>query len=191
MNNRKSYLLVGVAVWLLVSCAGKATRKTADYYNSNRADIERVLQLYDQLYKQQPFSAGFSDKSFRYYLLEVSTDSVRYIYNTEQNREHFYATITRFQYDTAQLKELGDKLQAIKCLWLSKSSFFVDEARETVTFLSFKSVASSKPFVENKYYILIFLKKPINNPDINARVKKGDLIKINDLVYYMIGSGFR
>jgi hypothetical protein len=173
------------------SCATSHERKSADYYNQNKQTITEIRQLYEDLYKQQPFSAGFSDKSYKYYLMEVTTDSVRYIYNTEKNRQEFFSTIYRFNYDTTKLKELGQKMKAIKCLWLSKSSFYINEKRETITFLSFKSVSSNKAFVENKYYILVFLNHPPASEIENEKIKKGDFVKIDSLVYFMIGSGFR
>ena len=92
---------------------------------------------------------------------------------------------------TGKLIELGHKMKEIKSLWLSKSSFYLDGPYEIITFLSFKSVSSNKMFVENKYYILMFLPHPLTSSYIQARVKKGELVKINDLVYFMIGSGFR
>jgi hypothetical protein len=123
--------------------------------------------------------------------MEVRTDTVRYIYNTEKNKPQIYATVAKFQYDTAMLKELSIKMKAIKCLWLSKSSFYVNEKKETITFLSFKSTTIENPFVDNKYYILIFLDHPITSEDIRTKIKKGDLVKIDDLVYFTIGSNFR
>ncbi len=191
MTRTNIYVWLFFLAGMLVSCASSSKRKTADYYHQHEVSIKEIMQLYDQLYEQQPFSAGFSDRSFKYYLMEVRTDTVRYIYNTEKNKEAFYSTIFRFNYDTVKLKSLGEKIRDIKCLWLSKSTFYISDKPETVNFLSFKSVSSGKLFVENKYYILVFLKHPISSPDINARIEKGDLVKINDLVYYMIGSGFR
>jgi len=191
MKKIKLYGFAFLLICALASCAASSERKSADYYRQNQQTINQIKQLYDHLYQQQPFSAGFSDKSYQYYLLEVTTDTVRYIYNTERNKEAFFATIDKFNYDTTMLKDLGKKMKAIKCLWLSKSSFYIDEKRETITFLSFKSVSSNKLFVENKYYILVLLNHPITSPDISARIKKGDLVKIDSLVYFMIGSGFR
>lgn len=179
------------AVLSICACTAASKRKSADYYQQNKHDIERTLTLYEDLYRHQPFSAGFSDRSFAYFLLEVNTDTLRYIYNTDNNDQKFYETIIEFQYDTAKLKELGDNIKKIKCLWLSRSSFYVNGKRETVTFLSFRSAAAERPFVENKYYILIFLPHPIKSDDIEARIKKGNLVKINDLIYFMIGTKFR
>jgi hypothetical protein len=175
----------------LMSCAATANRKSADYYLQNKNSINGLRQLYEQLYSQQAFAVGFTDKSCKYYVMEVRTDTVRYIYNTEKNKPQIYATVAKFQYDTAMLKELSIKMKAIKCLWLSKSSFYVNEKKETITFLSFKSTTIENPFVDNKYYILIFLDHPITSEDIRTKIKKGDLVKIDDLVYFTIGSNFR
>jgi hypothetical protein len=176
-----------------MSCASssKSTRKTAKYYKENKQAISELRELYEKLYLQHPFSAGFTDKSYKYYVMEVKTDTLRYIYNTEKNKQQVYQNITKFHYDTAMLRDLTFKMKETKCLWLSKSSFYVDEKRETVTFLSFKSASSNGPFVENKYYILIFLNHPITSPDIRARIKKGELVKIEELVYFTIGTKFR
>ncbi|ULQ52065.1 hypothetical protein [Flavihumibacter fluvii] len=191
MKNGRLYFWALLGILCLQACTSASKRKSADYYEQNKTLIHETLQLYDQLYRHQPFSAGFTDKSFKYYLLEVNTDTLRYIYNTDNNDQKFYQTILKFQYDTTKLKNLGTNIKAIKCLWLSKSSFYVDKRRETVTFLSFKSASTDKPFVENKYYILIFLPHQITSPDISERIKKGRLVKINDLVYFTIAPKFR
>jgi hypothetical protein len=168
-----------------------AKRKSAQYYYENKTAIEEVRLLFDSLYKHQPFSAGFSDRSFQYYLLEVTTDSVRYIYDTEKNKPLATAAITRFGYDTTLSFTLARLLKKIKCLWISKRSFYVNQQRETVTFLSFKSVANTNLFSENKYYTLVFLPHPISSKSLREKVRKGDIVQIEGLVYFLISSNFR
>lgn len=180
-------LLIGA----MVSCESSKQRRSADYYKVNRQAINEMRNLYDQLYLHQPFSAGFTDKSYKYYVIEVTTDTLRYIFNNETNRDQFYSTIQRFRYDTSQLKKLAAKMKATQCLWLSKSSYYVGEKRETFTYLSFKSASTDKPFRENKYYILIFSNHPVRSEEGKAKIKKGDLVKIDELVYFMIGSNYR
>ena len=123
--------------------------------------------------------------------MEVTTDTLRYIYNTHINEQQLYETVKKFRYDTIMLKKLSNLMKSTKCLWLSKSSFYINEKRETVTYLSFKSAKTDRPFVENKYYILIFLPYPITSADIKAKINNGDLVKIDELVYFMIGNGYR
>ena len=175
----------------LSSCMVGSKRKSAAYYEKNKETISQIRTCYDQLYKQQPFSVGFTDKSFKYYVMEVTTDTLRYIFNTDQSETKLFETILRFNYDTLLLQKLAVKMKEIKCLWLDKSSFYLEEKKETVTFLSFKSALVDKPFVENKYYVLVFLNHKLEHPELKAKVKKGEIYKINDLVYFMIGNRFR
>lgn len=191
MSKTRTYLLLFMACYGLVSCTAASKRKSATYYKQNQAKIEETLQQYEKLYAHQPFSAGFTDKSFQYYLMEVSTDTLRYIINSDNNLTQLGQVIQRFNYDTVQLRVMARNMRDIKCLWLSKSSFFIGDQRETITFLSFKSATVDKPFVENKYYVLIFLKRPINSSGFKERLKNGNLVKINDLVYFTISSKFR
>ncbi|GAO45154.1 hypothetical protein [Flavihumibacter petaseus] len=191
MRQWSLYLLLFAAVSGGWGCAATTTRKSADYYRENREDIEEMIRLYDQSYRHQPFSAGFTDKSYRYYVMEVVTDTVRYIYDTEYDEWRLYGTIMRYNYDTASLRKISQLMEKTKCLWISKTSFFVEEKRETVTYLSFRSAKTVHPFVENKYYILVFLNQPVTHPAVKERISRGDLVRISDLVYFTIGSRYR
>jgi hypothetical protein len=162
MTDLRAYIILLIAFVALSSCAVNSTRKSASYYETNKDQITQIRRNYEALYSHQPFSVGFTDKSFKYYVMEVTTDTVRYIFNTEQSETKLLETIQRFRYDTAQLRQLAREMKEIKCLWLDKSSFYLDGVKESVTFLSFKSVTIDKPFV-----------------------------RINDLVYFMIGNRFR
>ena len=191
MTDLRAYIIVLIPFVALSSCAVNSTRKSASYYETNKDQITEIRKNYEALYSHQPFSVGFTDKSFKYYVMEVTTDTLRYIFNTEQSEKKLLETIQRFRYDTAQLRQLAREMKEIKCLWLDKSSFYLDGVKESVTFLSFKSVTVDKPFVENKYYVLIFLNHELRDAEAEARVKKGELVRINDLVYFMIGNRFR
>jgi len=186
------YIIVMGMLAVFASCTASKGRKTEAYYEKNRGAIERLRQQYDRLYAQQPFSIGFTDKSYRYYVMEVTTDTVRYIYNTDQSEMRLYQMIEHFRYDTATLGGLARQMKELKCLWVDKSFFYVNEVKETVTFLSFKSVLLDQPFVENKYYILMFTQSSFERHDeVKARLKKGDIVKIRPNVYFFIGNRFR
>ena len=189
----KNLLVISFAFFVTAfsSCMSSKNRKSSNFYQEHKTEIDDLRNTYDQLYTHLPFSAGFTDKSHKYYVMEVKTDSVRYIFNSEKNRVQLGEVIRKFEYDTTKLRSLSYLLKNTNCLWLSKSSFFIDGKRETVTYLSFRSALTDNPFVENKYYILIFLPHPITSPEINKRVQKGDLVKIDDLVYYTIGNRYR
>lgn len=185
------YIICCILVAFLASCASTSTRKTADYYRQNEQAIKEIRKLYDTLYRQQPFASGFTDKSCKYYVLQVMTDTLRYIFDTEHNERKLYETVLRFQYDTAMLRQLAMKMKTLKCLWLARAPVYSETKSDTVEYLSFKSVSVDKPFEENKYYVLIFLDHQIVSPEAEARVRKGDLVKIDELVYFTIGSKYR
>ncbi|HJS53689.1 MAG TPA: hypothetical protein VJ765_04070, partial [Chitinophagaceae bacterium] len=166
----------------LSSCTGsKKNRKSAEYYQQNKTAILEMRNLYDSLYRQQPFSVGFTDQSFTYYAMEITTDTVRYIFNTEKSEQNLHHTILRFRYDTSLLRRLAIRMKEVKCLWLDKATFYLDEKKDTITFLSFKSVSIEYPFVENKYYVLLFFHHPVDTPLMRAKVKKGDIVKVDEL----------
>ena len=191
LKNSNNFCLLFLIVSLTCSCGSSKQRKSADYYNENKQSINEMRSVFDQLYNHQVLSVGFTDKSFKYYVMEVTTDTLRYIYNTHINEQQLYETVKKFRYDTIMLKKLSNLMKSTKCLWLSKSSFYISEKRETVTYLSFKSAKTDRPFVENKYFILIFLPYPLTSADIKAKINNGDLVKIDDLVYFMIGNKYR
>lgn len=188
----KNNLFISIIIIVAMSsCAGAAERKTAQYYLKNEQAITEMRQLYQQLYQHQAFSIGFTDRRFKYYVLEVTTDTLRYIYNNEQSEERMYQTIRQFQYDTVELRKLALQMKALKCLWLDKASFYLDNQLETVTYCSFKSVAVETPFEENKYYVLVFTQHPITHAGFKERIAKGQLVPIKDTVYFTIANKFR
>ena len=191
----KAYFIYACLLLLIsgfCSCTGaKNNRKSAEYYQQNKIAILEMKSWYDSLYRQQPFSVGFTDKTFTYYVMEITTDTLRYIYNTEKSEQNLHQTIGRFRYDTSLLRRLAIRMKEIKCLWLDKATFYLDEKKDTITFLSFKSVSIEYPFVENKYYVLLFFHHPIDTPLMRTKVKKGDIVKVDELVYFGIANRFR
>ncbi|WP_276483675.1 hypothetical protein [Paraflavitalea pollutisoli] len=191
LGGRRAFAGLILLIVLLASCTAAKKRKSEKYYVEHKQTITEVRQLFDKLYQHMPFSAGFSDRSLKYFVLEILSDSVRFIYNGEKNQPQLEEAVDRFGFDTTQLRTLATKLQQINCIWISKRSFYVNQQRETVTFLSFKSIANPNLFSENKYYILLFPPKQIISRHFRERIRRGDLVKIEDQVWFTIGSNFR
>ena len=178
--------------WFSVICFScTAERKSAKYYNDHKTDLATLKTYYDSLYRKQPFSAGFTDKSCRYYVMQINTDTLRSVYTTDTKKEELWKNVLRYQYDTVLLNKMAQKMKQLKCLWLNKTTDWLEEQRETYTYISFGSALVDKPFVEDKYYILIFLDHKINHPEVEGKIKKGELVPVDDLVYFTIGSSYR
>ena len=171
------------------SCA--TARKSEKYYQENKVAINELKSYYNVLYRQQPFSAGFTDKSLTYYVMQIITDTLRAIYTSDTRKKELGDNIERFHYDTALLRKMAVKMKEVKCLWIGRSNYYMDEQNVPFTFISFGSALVDKPFVEDKYYILIFLDEKLEHPELDQRIKKGKLIPVDDLVYFTIGSNYR
>jgi len=179
-------------LWIIAigfSCA--TARKSEKYYQENKVAISELRTDFDVLYRQQPFSAGFTDKSFKFYAMQIITDTLRAIYTNDTGKKELWENVFRFHYDTMLLKKMAAKMKQLKCLWIGRSTYYMDEQKVPFTFISFGSALIEKPFVENKFYILVFLDKKPEHPELEDRVKKGKLVPIDDLVYFTIGSNYR
>jgi hypothetical protein len=181
------FLLCVIAISF--SCA--TTRKSEKYYQENKVAISELRADLEVWYRHQPFSAGFTDKSFKFYSMQIVTDSLRAIYANDTGKKELWDNIFTFHYDTARLKKMAGKMKQLKCLWIGRSNYYMDDQKVPFTFISFGSALIEKPFVENKFYILIFLDKKIAHRELDNRVKKGKLVPIDDLVYFTIGSNYR
>ncbi len=178
--------------WIMVTCFScGAERKSAKYYQDNKADLVVLKTYYDSLYRTQPFAAGFTDKSCKYYVMQINTDTLRSVYTTDTRKGELWKNVLRYQYDTVLLNKMAAKMKQLKCLWLGKTTDWIEEQKETYTYISFGSAAVDKPFVEDKYYILIFLDHKIDHPEVETNIKKGKLVPVDGLVYFTIGSSYR
>ena len=187
MNRAGIYitLLWLAAVWN--SCSPE--RKSAAYYQKNKAVISELRTYYDSLYRQQAFAAGFTDKDFKYYAMHITTDTLRSIYNTDKRREELWQSVIRFHYDTVLLKKMAVKMKEIKCLWLGKTEYYFGGQRELFTFISFQS--ADRAFRENKYYILVFLDHKLDYPQLQEWIKEGKIVPVDSLVYYTTTNRYR
>lgn len=184
--------IITICICLVIAgCSGKGQRKSGDYYAKNDATLHTIRSLYDELYVKQPFSIGYTDKSFRYYFVEFTTDSIRYVYNNESSNDSLTNAIKKFGYDQDKFIQLVGLMKQAECLWLDKVKRYLENEPVFFTYLSFGSVLVEKPFVENKYYVLIFPTGKINKDVLHRRIMRGGLVPINDSVYFTISNRFR
>ena len=185
-----SILLLLLAVAFL-GCSTPKRHKSGRYYLQHQATLEQVRHDFDTLYQHQPLSIGFTDKSFKYYFVEFTTDTLRMVYNNASGAAHLRQTLQQFGYDTVRFYRLVDQMKQAQCIWLDKVYRYFQHQQAGFTYLSFGAVAAEKPFVENKYYVLIFPDKKVPLTALTNRVRRGDLMAINDSVYYSISNRFR
>jgi hypothetical protein len=175
----------------LVSCVSMKERKSEKFYLQNRETIKSILSTYDSLYAYIPFNIGFSDRGFTKVGMDIITDTVRYAITNLQSVELFRRTIQGFHFDSARIRGLYEDLYSIKCIWLGKADFYFRGNRELLTYLSFKSVASGNPFLDRKYYTLVFFEPGLIQEEMYEKIASAGFKRIDTDIYFGILGKFR
>ena len=187
MTPTKLSITISFVVMIILSCSPE--RKSGSYYYENKNEINQLKNEYDALYRQQAFSAGFTDKTFKYYVMQITTDTLRAIYNSEKRKNELWQNVLNFGYDTVTLKKMAAMMKRIKCLWVGKTDYYFGEKREVFTYISFQS--ADKAFRENKYYVLILADRKVDYPEIKEQISKGKIVQIDSLVYFATTNTYR
>ncbi len=182
-------LFIPMLLTLAIGQSCSPERKSASYYHENKKEISELKNEYDALYRQQAFSAGFTDKTFEYYVMQIITDTLRAIYNSEKRKDELWQNVLRFHYDTVALKKMAAMMKKIKCLWVGKTDHYFGEKREVFTYISFQS--ADKAFRENKYYVLILPDRKVDYPEVQEQIKKGKIVQLDSLVYFTTTNTYR
>ena len=201
--NVLKYISYFLMLLLLSSCASLLPQNFAkNYYNSNERTIIKIEKLYNKIYKVKPIVAEFTDIDFNYVLIEMKTDSIRYIYEFNIKEKKLQDTLQKFGYDTLTVMTLIRDMKSIKCTWINTLDYYVDEKIQSLTFMSIRPVAFEALFANKKYYTLTFYKQPqyydaegrLLDKRYRKRLRKVNneiFWRINDKVCYTIINHFR
>ncbi|HQY13032.1 MAG TPA: hypothetical protein PK133_12495 [Ferruginibacter sp.] len=195
----QAILLTGIA-GMMFSCSPKNI--STKYYYQNEKVLDRIEERYKQLYRQMPFTIGFTDRWFKTVSVEIITDSLSYIYEFEANESRLADTLAKYHPSPAKVVELIGQMQSIRCTWIRNLDYYVDEKKNSLIFMSIKPVALKAPFSYNKYYVLTYFQQPqyfdsegrLLDKRRLRRLRKinGEIFKrINDKVCYTISGNFR
>ena len=174
----------------LTSCASTLPQHFATtYYKKNEKTIVRMEELYNKIYKTKPIVAEFSDNAFNYVMIEMKTDSLRYVYEFNIREKKLQDTLKKFGYDTANVMTLIRDMKSIKCTWINTLDYYVDEKKQRLTFMSIRPKAFDALFSNKKYYTLTFFKQP-QYYDAEGRLldkrNRKRLRKVNDEIFWRI-----
>ena len=201
MKNRPIYYITTIVLGILLfSCSQKYI--STKYYYLNKNTLDNIEQSYMKLYLQRPFTLAFTDKKFETLSFDFITDSLTYIYEFNIKEKRLLDTLIKFNLNTTEATELINKMRSIRCTWVNKFDYYVDDTKKSLVFLSIKPVDINSLFSNKKYYILTYFPKKqyydkegrlVNNRKRRQLQKvNGDIFKrINDTVSYTVSSTFR
>jgi len=193
-------LLLIVLAAGIFSCSPKNI--TGKYYFQNEKILDKIEESYKELYEQGPFAVAFTDKQFHTVSIEIITDSLKYIYEFGEGEERMTDTLERYGLNAERILQLINRMQSIRCTWINKFDFYVDEKKNTLIFMSVKPVALQAPFSNKKYYILTYFNQPQafdeegrlldKRKQRRLRIINGEILhRINDKVCYTISDAYR
>jgi len=193
-------LLFLLMVTGIFSCSPKNISEK--YYFQNEKILDKIEESYKELYEQGPFAIAFTDKRFHTVSIEIITDSLKYIYEFGEGEERMADTLERFGLDAERILQLVNRMQSIRCTWVNKFDYYVDEKRNALIFMSIKPVSMQAPFSNKKYYILTYFSQPQvfdeagrlldKRKQRRLRIINGEIFhRINDKVCYTVSNAYR
>lgn len=200
LTKLKWTILFSVVVSLVISCSPKNI--STKYYYQNEKALDRIEDTYKKLYRQQPFTIAFTDRSFNTVSVQIITDSLSYIYEFAVNEPRLNDTLVAYHLNAPEIIELIQQMQSIRCTWVNKLDYYVDETKNTLIFMSIKPVALHAPFSYRKYYTLTYFTQPQYFDSTGKLLDKrrlhrlrkinGEIFnRINNKVCYTISGSFR
>lgn len=148
-------------------------------------------ETYKKLYQEKPFTVAFTDRKFDNLTLEIITDSISYIYQFNINETGLADTLSAFSLNAPKVVALIQQMRAIRCTWINKFDYYVDDKKNTLIMMSIKPVSLNVPFSYKKYYTLIYFPKPQyfdSSGQLLDKKRTESLRKINDEVFNRINS---
>lgn len=198
INNISYFLMM-----LLCSCATSVPQHIAKkYYTKNEVTISRIEETYKNIFVVKPIVIEFTDNDFNYVIIEIKTDSIRYIYEFNVNANNLKDTLVKFGFDSKEVLKLILDMKKIKCTWINTLDYYVEDKKLNLIFMSMRPVYFDLSLAKRKYYTLTFYKQK-QYYDTEGRLldkKNRKLLRIinneifwriNDRVCYTISNHFR
>jgi hypothetical protein len=185
---------------LLYSCSAKNI--SSNYYYEHEKVLEKIEQMYKELYLQKPFNIAFTDKAFRTVTVDIITDTLTYIYEFALHEPRLTDTLLKYNLSATAIPRLIDLMQSIRCTWVDNFDYYVDDQKRSLILISIKPVAIHSLFSYKKYYILTFYSQPQHFDEDGRLLDKRQLrrlrkingevfYRINDKVCYTVSGQFR
>jgi hypothetical protein len=187
---------------LLFSACNVSKKISSAYYYNNESTLDSIHHSYNTLYTQKPFSLEFTDRTFNNLSIAIITDSIKYIYQFEVKEKRFADTLQKYHLNIAGIKTIITQMKSIHCTWINNLTYYENENKKMLTYISIRALTANLPFTNSKYFILTYFAQP-QYFDNEGRLLAGRRLRklrqinneifrrINDKVCYTISEKFR
>jgi hypothetical protein len=202
MTNRLLYYLLFLTPAILLGTSSCTRLNITNYYRKHHAALDSIEDTYRRAWKTKPFSIEFTDRPFDRVSLQLTTDTLTYIYEYRIGESRLQDTLQKFGYDTVPINWLIKKMRSMECTWIDNLDYYAEDQKHSLIYLSLWPRTFNSPFVNKKYYILTYFQQPQyfdsqgrlfasrrrrHLRKINAEV----FFRLNDKVCYTISDRFR
>jgi hypothetical protein len=200
-NSLRNTIWILCAVVSFCACTSRKMFSTR-YYHENEKTLITIEQTYRSLYAQKHFSVSFLDRPFNTISLEISTDSLKYIYEFEISEPRLEDTLRKYGLPVAGFTYLVTQMRSIHCSWMNNLDYYTNNQKRSMVFISIWHMNFHLSLSPLKYYVLTFYTEPQQFDSqgrlYQDRTKKelrkinGDIFRrVNDKVAYTVSERFR
>ena len=183
----------------LFSCS---QRNIADHYYRNQKSYDSIHANYKSLIHENVFTLFFKNRSHKSIMLEIFTDSLKYIYYFKTDESLLYDTLVKYKINTKNFYLLMNQMARARSLWISQLEYYVKNKKENLIYIAFRSRPLWFFFSSQKYCMINWFTKP-QQYDVKGFLLNQSLTpiplelndrksyRINDTVAYRISNRFR
>lgn len=181
-------MYLGLLIVIMSSCSVSRSFPI-NYYKQHEKDIVGIEAVYSHIAQPRLLSLGFTNRQFSQVLIEMKTDSIRYIYEFNLNEPAMYDSLFKYGYDTTATAYLLQYMKKANCTWVNKLDYYVAGQKRLLTFMSIRNRSLRAPFSPEKYFILTFYNQPQYYDENGVLLDRRNLRrqrKINNEIFYRI-----
>lgn len=130
------------------------------FYKQHSLELQHLVNDYQKINTQKPFSVAFRDKRFNEIEFTFNTDSVRYVYNFDLRYNAFTDSLIRYQYKLADMFSLINKMKLLKCTWLTMQDYYEYMQKKSIILLTIRNKALDQYLKNEKYCTYAFFNEP-------------------------------
>jgi hypothetical protein len=186
----KSLLLLILLSVIVVACKTPLNKATI-YYNKYDDQLLDIIRQYDKLSAHHNFMCGFTDRTFKYFSIEIKTDTVRYVYNSAVRNFQLADSVVQFKIDTAGVRKMAIDMYKIKCLWVGKADFYPQKQKVTIDYLAFGMPIKKNPFNESKYLVVAYPQEKWSDSLKNYLVSRTGIQFLSDKAFFTVSNKFK
>lgn len=166
-------------------------KSSQSYLEENREAITTLLSTYQKLKSEQDFSFGFLDNEYKTYMVQVYTDSVRYIYKSDVSIPQNFKELNHTAADREKIDEVAKKVINANATWIQSRNVYLSGFLQKATEISFKPQIINTPFTPTKFVTLLVMDNQEEIALSGEELEKFNLYKIEPGIYQTISNQFR